>query len=456
MSSSPMAGPAPSHRWLRLLGYGLGGLVLWLLSLIVVQALLSRRIARSQMVQLGSEVAFSLRLGELALERYPMDAVAELGGLELAESPPPSSRRGRAEALALRAELCRQLGYCRDVVAAGGGLWVEMVSPLEPIWLFVAPPTPRRWPPDTLSLVLSLVATGLGLTTLVLSLEVQRPLQLLEISLQQLGTGRNPRPVPERGTRAVRQITARFNALLRRLDEARRERETMLAGIGHDLNRPITRLRLRLHLAEDQPMRPEEAAKAQGDLDALERITQQFMSFARGESHEAPVQVSLDALLAELAGQSAVTPLKLDLVSLDAWVRPVSLGRAIGNLLDNAASHGRAPFRLGLRPWGSDGFEITVADGGDGIPEHLWEQALQPFRRLDEARGGDGHCGLGLAIAQRAALAHNGELIHAHPEGGGFVLGLRGRSLSDLVTLSRDPDRSASDPATRMKGVESS
>ena len=158
-----------------------------------------------------------------------------------------------------------------------------MVSPFEPIWLFVALPSQRLWPPDTLSLVLSLIASGLGLTTLVLSLEVQRPLRLLEVSLQQLGSGRNPRPVPERGTYAVRQITGRFNALLQRLEAARRERETMLAGIAHDLNSPITRLRLRLHLAADRPMESSELTKAQGDLDALERITQQFMSFARGD-----------------------------------------------------------------------------------------------------------------------------------------------------------------------------
>lgn len=458
MSSFLMASPASRrHRGLRVLGYAGCGLLLWLLSLLVVQALLSRRLVRSQMVQLGSEVAFSLRLGELALERYPMDTVAELGGLELAEAPPPPppSRHGQAEAEALHQELCEQLGYCREVVAAGGDLWVEMVSPIEPIWLSVTMPTLRRWPPDPLSLVLSLVAAGLGLSTLVLSLEVQRPLRQLETSLQQLGRGQDPEPVPERGTRAVRQITRRFNALLRRLEDARRERATMLAGIGHDLNSPITRLRLRLHLAEDLPMTAVEAGKAQADLDALERITRQFISFARGDTDERPVEVDLDALLGELAGQSGVPDLHLDLRPLRAWVRPTALSRAVGNLLSNAASHGRPPFRLSLEPWGEQGFSITVHDRGDGIPPSLWPQALQPFRRLDEARGGDGHCGLGLAIAQSAARSHGGELFHHHPSEGGYDLGLRGRSLSDLVTSSERADRSETDPPSRMSPVDS-
>jgi two-component system osmolarity sensor histidine kinase EnvZ len=441
------------HRGLRVLAYAACGLLLWLLCLVAVQSLLSRRLARSQMVQLGSEVAFSLRLGELALEQYPMDAVAELSGLELAESPPPPGARGQAEAEALHRELCQQLGYCREVVAAGGGLWVEMVSPIEPIWLSVSLPPLRRWPPDPLSLMLSLVASGLGLSTLVLSLEVQRPLRQLETSLQQLGSGQEPEPLNERGTRAVRQITRRFNALLQRLEEARRERATMLAGIGHDLNSPITRLRLRLHLAENQPMTAAESAKAQADLDALERITRQFISFARGDADEAPVELDLDALLAEVAGQSGLSGLALRLQPLRAWVRPTGLSRAVGNLLSNAASHGQPPFELALEPWNSNGFSITVRDNGSGIPDHLWEQALQPFRRLDEARGGDGHCGLGLAIAQRAAAAHAGELFHRHPAQGGYTLGLRGRSLSDLVTSSASAVRPEADRSPRIKPV---
>ncbi|SBO41901.1 ATP-binding protein [Cyanobium sp. NIES-981] len=449
-----MASPGSRrHRGLRVLAYAACGLLLWLLCLVTVQALLSRRLARSQMIQLSSEVAFSLRLGELALEQYPMEAVAELSGLELAKSPPPASPRGVAEAEALHQQLCDQLGYCREVVAAGGGLWVEMVSPIEPIWLSVSLPRLRRWPPDPLSLVLSLVASGLGLSTLVLSLEVQRPLRQLEHSLQQLGSGQEPEPLSERGTRAVRQITRRFNALLRSLEEARRERATMLAGIGHDLNSPITRLRLRLHLAENQPMTAADVAKAQADLDALERITRQFISFARGDGDEVPVQLDLDALLAEVAGQSGLPGLQLRLQPLRAWVRPTALSRAVGNLLSNAASHGQPPFQLALEPWNGAGFSITVRDGGSGIPDQLWEQALQPFRRLDEARGGDGHCGLGLAIAQRAAAAHGGELFHRHAPEGGYTLGLRGHSLSDLVTSQGPAVRPEADRSPRIKPV---
>jgi two-component system osmolarity sensor histidine kinase EnvZ len=242
----------------------------------------------------------------------------------------------------------------------------------------------------------------------------------------------------------VRQLTDRFNAMLAQLQQARQERETMLAGIGHDLNSPLTRLRLRLHLAEASPMTSGDAAKALADLDALERITGQFMAFARGQGEEAAIEVDLEALLAEVAGQSDLHPLALELAPLRRRVRATGLARAVANLLENAGSHGEAPFRLSLRPWNGDGFEIEVSDGGEGVDEQLWSQALQPFRRLDSARGGSGHCGLGLAIAERVARDHHGSL-RCRRDQQGFAVLLRGHSLEPEL----EPERSGHNSAPR-------
>ena len=422
---------ADRQRWWRVLTYLGVGLGIWLFSLVVVQTLLGRRIARAEMTQLGADVAFSLRLGELALEHYSMETVAELGGLQLAAAPPAGPAQAQREALELYSELCGQLGYCRQVKAAQGQFWVEMVSPLEQVWLATPYPRTERWPPDPLSLGLSLVAAGLALSTLVLTLEVSRPLRHLQASLQQLGLGERPQPLPERGAVAIRKLTRRFNTLVQQLEQGRQERETMLAGIGHDLNSPLTRLNLRLHLAESAPLTAEDIRKAQADLQALERITRQFIAFARGESGDRVIELDLAALLAEVAGQCHLEGLELELQPLHLRVQPTGLARALTNLLENARSHGAPPYRLALRPWQEDGFEIEVSDRGDGVPEALWPQALQPFRRLDEARSGSGHCGLGLAIAERVARSHHGELHcqRALASGRGFSVFLRGRSI---------------------------
>ena len=61
-------------------------------------------------------------------------------------------------------------------------------------------------------------------------------------------------------------------------------------------------------------------------------------------------------------------------------------------LIDNAFSHGTAPVVVRLRRRGAE-VAIEVWDQGQGMPANAWERALQPFQRLDSARGRQGHCG---------------------------------------------------------------
>ena len=258
---------------------------------------------------------------------------------------------------------------------------------------------------------------------------MQRPLRQLDAALEQVGLDQQPQPVTARGTEAVRHLTHHFNTMLLRLQQASQERATMLGGIAHDLRGPLTRLRLRL--AQHTPWSAEERHRADVDLTALEKITEQFLLFVGAAGQEQPVWVPLEALVGEAA--NAVEAVELALEPMQRRVRPIALSRAVANLLLNAQSHGTPPLRLVLRARSGDGFAIEVWDGGPGIAPGDWERAKQPFQRLDEARGGLGHSGLGLAIAEQVARAHGGDLSCRQSVAWGhpcFVVQLTGRSLS--------------------------
>ena len=430
-----MASPAPVR-------YGLVGAGISALTLALLQTLLAQRLERAQIAQMGPEVAFNLRLAELALDRLPPDALARLSGLPLRVGDrPPTSGDGRLrrQAAQLRQQLCPRLDPCPPVLPAAAavpGLWVEVLSPLEPVWLLAPLGPVRRWPPDPLLLGVSLLAGSIAASCLYLWWEVQRPLQQLEQALARVGLQPSAQAaLPQRGAAAVRHLTGHFNAMVQRLAAGERDRATMLAGIAHDLKSPLTRLRLRLGLADPAP---EDRQRAAADLDALERITGQFLLFAGGGDAEAPVRLPMEQWLAELTAALDPEQLHLDLEPLEAAIQPIALGRAVGNLIDNALSHGRPPLRLVLRPEppavgaaevAVSGYRIEVWDGGAGIPEQAWPQALLPFQRLDQARGGSGHCGLGLAIAARVAAAHGGGLSLLRGADG-FAVVLRGQSLA--------------------------
>ena len=402
-------------------------------------------------------MAGNVLLAELGLERFSPVALADLSNMRLAVGPRPPAAASpgqpaplalRQQAEALRNDLCRRLSHCpliwptqprptgpgpiepsAPTRSPGRGAWVELQSPLETVWLF-APIAPRHgWPPDPQLASLALVAGSLASLLLFLALEVQRPLRRLEGALAKVGLDSDlPQPplVASGGTAAVRRLTQRFNAMLNRIEATDRERRTMLAGLAHDLRSPLTRLQLRL--ASNGPLVADERRRAEADLAALERITSHFLQFIGAETQEEPVLVPLEALVAEAA--NGVAEVQLELEPMRRCVQPIALARAIANLLDNAATHGQPPLRLVLRSMGQEGFAIEVWDAGPGIAEADWERALMPFQRLDPARSGVGHSGLGMAIAARVAQAHGGSLERLAPARGGFAVVLKGRSLT--------------------------
>ena len=115
--------------------YVLAGAGISALGLVVLQSLLAQRLERAQIAQMGPEVAFNLRLGELALDRLPPQALARLSGLPLRVGPfPPVSRDGRLQrqALLLQQELCQRVRPCPPVLPADSdtpGLWLSCCRP---------------------------------------------------------------------------------------------------------------------------------------------------------------------------------------------------------------------------------------------------------------------------------------------------------------------------------------
>ena len=156
-----------------------------------------------------------------------------------------------------------------------------------------------------------------------------------------------------RGAPEVQRITSRFNAMVLRLAANRRERATMLAGIAHDLRAPITRLQFRLSMPT---LNDGDKQRCSGDLDALERITGQFLLYAGGGESEALVSCPLDQWLAEVVAGYSPEQLQLQLEPIHAAVRPVALGRAVANLINNAFTYGKPPVVVHLRDNEADVF----------------------------------------------------------------------------------------------------
>jgi two-component system, OmpR family, sensor histidine kinase BaeS len=102
---------------------------------------------------------------------------------------------------------------------------------------------------------------------------------------------------------------------------------------------------------------------------------------------------------------------------------PVRLGRILGNLLDNAVTHGGGHVRVRARRDGADVI-VDVIDDGPGIQEADLPLVFERFYKSDRSRSSGGS-GLGLAIAREHARAHGGDLTVANEPGAGARFTLR-------------------------------
>lgn len=233
-------------------------------------------------------------------------------------------------------------------------------------------------------------------------------------------TADGPR-MSEEGPTEVTQAAVAFNTMQDRISRHIKERLHILASISHDLQTPITRMRLRAEALDEG----QERRKILHDLHQMEHLVREGVTYARSAhgGAETPVRVDIGAFLESLVFdyQDVGRPVEFSgTISGTAMVRQQALRRVLGNLIDNAIKYGGSA-EVAARRDARGVLSITVSDRGPGIPEDELERVLEPFYRLEASRNRDtGGTGLGLAIAAQLARAIGGELTLGNREGGGL------------------------------------
>lgn len=253
-----------------------------------------------------------------------------------------------------------------------------------------------------------------------------RPLTRLARAAETLDPNVKSPLLDEHGPAEVAHAAAAFNAMQARIAAHVAERMQILGAISHDLQTPITRMKLRTEFMDESVDRD----KLTHDLNEVERLVREGIDYARSAHGkvEAPARVELHAFLESLVYDYQDTGKAVSLTGDPAGpvtTRPHALRRILGNLIDNALKFaGAAEVHVVQRAAAS--LSIFVLDRGPGIPEHELAAVLQPFYRVESSRNRDtGGTGLGLAIAQQLAQVVGATLILSARDGGGLSVELR-------------------------------
>lgn len=236
-----------------------------------------------------------------------------------------------------------------------------------------------------------------------------RPIRQLGRAAEAFGKGKHIAYRP-RGASEVRAAGTAFLDMRARIERQMEQRTLMLSGVSHDLRTPLTRLRLGLSLLPEDA----ETAALLRDVADMERLVDEFLSFARGDAMEDSELVDPVALVTRVVedAQRMAQPVTMRPPEGQGMVqvRPAAVRRALENLIGNAVRHGsRAEVGVVLT---DRALRLTVEDDGPGIPKDRRDEAMAPFTRLDEARDPNrgGGAGLGLSIAADIARSHGGSL----------------------------------------------
>jgi two-component system sensor histidine kinase MprB len=236
----------------------------------------------------------------------------------------------------------------------------------------------------------------------------------------------------------VGRLATRFNAMIERLqssraalDESVRAQRQLVADASHELRTPITSLRTNIEvLLAGGPLSEDDRRRLLADVleqsEELSTLIGDVIELARGDLPVADAEdVRLDRVVAD-----SVARARRDFpgISFRTSLQPViveggpeRLGRAVNNLLDNAAHHsppgGTVEAVVDL-----DG--LTVRDHGAGVDEDDLPYVFDRFFRGANSRGRQGS-GLGLAIVRQAAMQHGGSVSAANAPDGGAIFRMR-------------------------------
>ena len=280
--------------------------------------------------------------------------------------------------------------------------------------LNVSAPRQRISASNPHQLIVLMIFASLILTviSLIFLRNQMRPIRRLARAAEAFGKGRSD-PFRPAGAEEVRRAGTAFLAMRSRIERQIDQRTLMLSGVSHDLRTPLTRMKLALATVDDV----NDLKDIEHDVNEMEKMLDEFLSFAKGDQEETTQEVDPFALASRLTEDAKRGHTNIEVITqcdepgpVLVPMREVAIKRAVQNLVVNAGRYGeKVHLTVALNP---RTLSFIVEDDGPGIKDAEQREAMEAFTRLEAARTqnqGEG-MGLGLAITKDIARSHGGSL----------------------------------------------
>ena len=258
--------------------------------------------------------------------------------------------------------------------------------------------------PTTYIFISWVVATSILLVIIaVLFMRNQiRSILNLTAAANKFGSGQKDIQFKPTGAYEIRTAGFALIKMKKRLERHIENRSELLTHISHDLRTPITRMKLKIAMCNDEEL----TLFLESNLREMEELLSRYLNFAKGEGNEEYTAVDMNKLILERV--SHFNDLRIQYHSDDGDyainIKFNAITRVLDNIISNACKFARNQIAISLHVLG-DLLVITVEDDGPGIAPELYKKVFEPFFRMNENKEG---FGLGLAIVKTIVQALGG------------------------------------------------
>lgn len=289
-------------------------------------------------------------------------------------------------------------------------------------------------------LVLGVLMVGLlitGVIAVFLSESISRPLKTFTQTITESSLDGQAQPLPQDGDSEFKDLANAYNRLQERRQELEITRQEMLAGVIHEIGRPLGSLNTALYAlqtgAMNDPSLRDDLMKGMSErIDRMGRLLEDLALTYRGlepqEIHFRSVQVnewleSLIPIWIETArqkqqGWKTILPDDLPIIQTD----PDRLAQALDNIVSNAIkftpNEGQITLKVSLE---ENKIQFQVTDTGIGIPLADQHHLFVPFYRSIQPSWKAPGLGLGLSIAKSLIESMGGQIFLTSDAGHGSI-----------------------------------
>ena len=251
------------------------------------------------------------------------------------------------------------------------------------------------------------------------------PLYSIMKAAENFGKGNSNFKLKPKGSHELRLLAQVFNIMRERIQNQIKQRTLMLAGIGHDLRTPLTRMKLQIALLKDKNA----SDSLTNDVEEMKLMIDSYLTFAKGEGEEEKERINIHDFFQNIIKKNNNSKkIKVNLkVSKNKFftIRPLAMKRAMDNLLSNALFYAKKKVLVRVKLLSSKGIFIDFEDDGPGVPKDKREDVVKAFYRIDQSRfSNSANTGLGLTITRNIVSGHGGRMELGDSSMGGLAVNI--------------------------------